>query len=118
MKEHVEFFASVARTATSTAKNTVGSKGGTFVINVSAVTATPSVVFTLKGVDPASGNTWLMLTSAAITATGTTALRIYPGVAVSAGVTANDVLPEGIDITATHADGDSITYTVEFIGAE
>ncbi len=116
MKEHVEFFNSTARTATSTSSQTVGSKGGTFIIDVSAATATPSVVFTVKGVDPVSGGTITLLTSAAITGAGTTMLRVFPGITVTANISASDILPEGVSITATHADADSITYSVSFVG--
>lgn len=116
MKDHVEFFESTARTATSSAVETVGSKGGVFIINVSAVSATPSVVFTIKGVDPGSDATWTILTSAAITSTGTTALKIYPGITAAANVAVSDILPEAVTITATHADGDSITYSVNYVG--
>lgn len=118
-KEHVEVFASAARTATPTDANvTIGSKGGFFVINVSAVTATPSVTFAVNGVDPASNAEFNIITSAAITATGTTVLRVYPGLTVSANVTVSDILPAGINVSATHGDADSITYSVQFIGVD
>lgn len=117
MKEHVEIFASAARTATPTDANvTIGSACGFFVINVTAITATPSVTFAVNGVDPASGAEFNIITSAAITSTGTTVLRVFPGATASANVTVNDLLPEGINVSATHADSDSITYSVQFIG--
>ncbi len=118
MKEHIEFFGSLARTATATSKQSVGSKGGTFIIDVSASAATPSVVFTILGVDPVSGGTITLLTSAAITGAGTTMLRIYPGITVTSNISASDILPEGVSITATHADTDSITYSVSFVGVD
>ena len=115
-KEHKTFFASSARTATSTVHQNISSAAGFFIIDVSAATATPSVVFTVNGVDPVSNSTFTIIESAAITGTGTTVLRVFPGATAAANTIVNDLLPEGISITATHADTDSITYTVSFVG--
>lgn len=118
MKEHIDFFASAARTATSSVSETVGSKGGVFIIDVTAVSATPSVVFTINGVDPVSDSTWTILTSAAITSVGTTVVKVYPGITAAANVAVSDILPEAVKVIATHGDGDSITYTVHFVGID
>lgn len=117
MKEHQQIFARVARTATATATIATKSLGGLFIINVSAVTDTPSVTFTISGVDPSnSANTWDILASAAITGTGTTVLRVHPSLTASANAIAKDILPAALKVTATHADTDSITYSMEFVG--
>jgi len=116
VKEQITFFDSAARTADSTSRQTLASKAGVFVIDVTADPAAASVVFTIRGVDPVSNKTWDILTSAAITAVGTTILRVDPGLTASANTIAKDVLPQGIDIFANHADTDSITYTVSFLG--
>lgn len=118
MKERQLIFPTLARTATSTVTLACESLGGLFVINVTAVTATPSVVFTISGVEPASGSTaaWTILASAAITGTGITVLRVHPSLTASANAIAKDILPSSISVVATHADTDSITYSVEFIG--
>lgn len=118
VKEQITFFASAARTADSTSHQTLASKAGVFVIDVTAVTSTPSVVFTIRGVDPISNKTWDILASAAITSTGTTILRVDPGLTASANLIAKDVLPQAVDIFADHADTDSITFTVSFLGVE
>jgi hypothetical protein len=115
-KEPRQVIASAARTATHTATMECGSIGGVFIINVTAASATPSVVFTVKGVDPASGATWDILASAAITGAGTTILRIHPSLTAAANTIAKDVLPAAVAITCTHADADSITYSVGFVG--
>lgn len=115
-KEDEVVFSSTARTATSTATFHSGSIGGLFIIDVTAVTATPSVTFTINGVEPISGNTWNILTSAAITATGTTVLRIHPSFTAAANTIAKDALPGGCNIVATHGDADSITYSVRYVG--
>lgn len=116
-KEYQPIFASAARTATSTATIAAGSCAGLFFINVTAA-STPSVVFTINGVDPISGATYNILTSAAITATGLTVLRVHPALTAAANTIAKDMLPAAISVTATHANSNSITYSVSFIGVD
>lgn len=117
-KEFQTVFASAARTATATATIATGSCAGLFFINVTATEATPSVVFTIAGEDPISGATYTILASAAITATGLTVLRVHPALTATANTIAKDMLPAAIRVTAKHANADSITYSVSFIGVE
>jgi hypothetical protein len=108
-------FASAARTATvsSATQENTNFRGGQFIINVTAITATPSVVFSIEGRDLASATFFTLLDSVAITGVGQTILRVYPGLfPVVANETVNDLLPWLWRITATHADADSITYSV------
>lgn len=107
-------FASAARTATVASADITnrGGRGAVIVIDVTAAADTPSVVFTVQGKDDLSGKYYTMLASAAITATGTTVLRIFPGMTAAANVAANDVLPRTWRVNAVHADADSITYSV------
>lgn len=107
-------FASAARTATPTPFDgtNLNGRGLHLVIDCTAVTATPSVVFTIQGADVLSGKFYTILVSAAITGTGTTVLRVYPGLTASANVTASDILPRTWRVIATHGDADSITYSV------
>lgn len=107
-------FESAARTATSSVTMLTPCLGGVFVIDCTAAAATPSVVFTVAGV--MNGIEYTILTSAAITGTGTTVLRIHPSLTAAANTIAKDVLPQALKITATHADADSITYSVNFCG--
>ena len=107
---------SAARTATHSVTMSTECLGGVFIINVTSVTATPSVVFTIAGLCPSSSVAYTILESAAITTTGTTVLRIHPSLTAAANTIAKDVLPQAIKITATHADADSITYSVGFVG--
>lgn len=118
MKEHQSIFASAARTATSSATIACKSTQGLFYINVTAVTATPSVVFTIAGVSPNGDAVHTILTSAAITATGLTVLRVSPQLTAAANTIAQDMLPSSLKITATHATADSITYSMHFIGCD
>jgi hypothetical protein len=117
MAKHVSVYASVARTATPTAVTVpVGRyKALHLVIDVTAATATPSVVCTVDGLDPVSGKYYNLLTSAALTESGapyTRVLKIGRGLPVTANVAANDVLPSTVRVTMTHGDADSITYSV------
>lgn len=107
-------FASAARTATANSSDLPNSdsRGAHIVIDVSAVSATPSVTFKVQGKDPLSGSYYDILTSAAITATGTTVLKVYPGITAAANVAVSDVLPQVWRVRAEHGDADSITYSV------
>ncbi len=109
-----EVYASAARTADPDTQElaVAGYRGIHLVIDCTAVTSTPSVVFTILGVDRVSGKTYTILASAAITGTGTTVLRVGPGLTAATNLVANDVLPPVIRISATHGDSDSATYTV------
>lgn len=109
-------FASAARTATPTPYDgkSFGAKGIQIVIDTTAVTATPSVVFTLQGKDVASGKFFTILASAAIATVSTVILRVYPGLTAAANLVATDILPANFRIIATHGDADSITYTVGY----
>lgn len=107
-------YSPAARTATPTAV-TFSPKGRQrlhLIIDVTAVTATPSVVPTIDGYDSLSGKYYNLLTGVAITATGTTVLKVVPGLAASANAVAADFLPNTVRLTMTHGDSDSITYTV------
>lgn len=107
-------YASAARTATPTAVEltTDGARGVHVVIDVTAIGAAPSVTPTLAAYDPLSGKWYALLTGAAITATGTTVLKVYPGITAAANVAASDVVPDTFRVSMAHGNGDSITYTV------
>ncbi len=108
-------FASAARTADPTPAsfvNSDGHRGLHLVIDATAAAATPSVVFTIQGYSGLGDDYYTILASAAITGTGTTILRVYPGLTASANVVANDVLPMQWRVIATHGDADSLTYSV------
>lgn len=113
-KQAVTIFSSVARTATATASISCGTLGGLFIIHCTADPASASVVFNIDGT---SGDTsWTIIDSAAIAAVGTTVIRVHPSLTGSANTIAKDILPQSIKVTAVHADTDSITYSMEFIG--
>ena len=107
---------SAARTATPTIDQYTtehGSPmGGVFIIDCTAIAATPSVVFTILGYDPVSTKTWVILASAAVTAVSTTVLRVHPELTASANLIAKDLMPDYFTFTAVHGDADSITYSL------
>lgn len=109
--------ASAARTATSTAPFSCQSLGALVYINVTSVTSTPSVTFTISGVEPVGEtNSHTILASAAVTATGLTVLKIYPGLTAAANAVASDIMPEKCKLVATHGNANSITYSVTVVG--
>lgn len=119
MAQHVTLFESKARTIDSNSRDIKNSDfvkssgmGLVVVIDVTAVTDSPSVVFTIQGKDPASSKYYTILASAAITGTGTTVLRVHPDLTAAANTVAKDMLPAVWRVSADHADADSITYSV------
>jgi hypothetical protein len=110
----VEVLPSAARTADPDTQEleVTGFRGLHLTIDATAAAATPSVVVTILGVDRISGKTYTILASAAITGTGTTVLKVGPGLTAAANLVANDVLPPVIRISAVHGDGDSLTYSI------
>lgn len=94
--------------------DTTQSKGCLVLINVTAVTG--SLTVTLQGVDPVSGATYNILASPAISSTGLTVLRVYPGLTASANAVANDVLPVVCKVSSTVATGPaSATIGIELV---
>lgn len=104
---------SAARTATVTGADQVnlGHRGIHVVINTTAYTADASVTVKIQGKD-ANGVYYDILSAAAISATGTLTLLVYPGAAASANVSKSDALPAVWRIVATAADSKSVTYSV------
>lgn len=113
-KRQITAYESAARTATPTAAeiNAGVARGLHLVIDVTAVDATPSVVPAIDGYSAAGDDWYNLLTGAAITATGVTVLKVYPGIPGIANAAASDVIPNRVRVSMTHADGDSITYSV------
>ena len=110
-------YASAARTEDPTAAlyPNPGYKGLHLIIDATASADTPSVVFTIQGYSPLGDDYYTVLASAAVTGAATTVLRVYPGLTAAANTVANDVLPHLWRVSAVHADGDSITYSVNAI---
>ena len=117
MNTQITLLASVARAAAESfpstdIDNTEDYQSAIIVIDVTAVTATPSVVFTVQGKDLLSGKYYTLLASVAITATGTTILHIGDGTADDDNIAVGTRLPRVWRIDAVHGDTDSITYSI------
>lgn len=108
----------LARTATiQTADlSNPGVRGGHFIINVTALVAGASLVPTLLAKDTVNNVYYTLLTGLAITATGITVLKIYPGIVGIANAAAADVLPATYAFLMTAANVNSVTYSVAFNG--
>lgn len=111
---NVTVFASAARTATTngTDQNNRFAKGIIFTVDMTAVTATGSIVFTLQGKDDLSGKWYTILVSAAVTTVVTTTYSAFPGAPATANVSANFQMPRTWRIIATATNGVSMTYSV------
>ncbi|SRR6266536_6056452 len=111
----VSLLPSTARTATPDTFEIQGTGRSTalvVVVDVTAVVTAPSITVAVAGVDRLSGKTWPLVTSAAILLTGTTILRVAPGLIAAANLTVSDILPPVVRVTVTHANSNSITYSV------
>ena len=84
------------------------------IIDVTAVASTPSIVPTIQGYAAQSGVWYDILVGNAITATGTTVLKVGLNIAPSVNSAAQDLIPEQWRVEMVAADSDSITYTIEY----
>lgn len=82
------------------------------IIDVTAITATPSVTVTIQNYDSVSATYYNVLSSPAITATGKTVLKIGLSIATAQNGAARDLLSDKWKVVPTHADTDSITYSI------
>lgn len=107
-----------ARTATvnSSLFTNVNAKGAHFIVNVTALAATPSIVIKIQGREPVDQSDpftfYDLLVSSPITTTGITVLKIYPGITAIPGGATSDILPWEFRVRVEHQDADSITYSV------
>lgn len=83
-----------AGTVNGADQTNLSSRGLHLAIDITAITGTtPTLTVTIQGKDAVSGKYYTILASAALSATGTTILRVYPGLTAAANTVANDVLP-------------------------
>lgn len=69
--------------------------GLTLVIDITNITGgTPAFTVTIEGKDPVSGKYYTILATTALAVTGTTVLKVYPGLVVAANSAANAPLPK------------------------
>lgn len=105
--------AAAAGTNSMDCTNTSG-KGVKVVVDITALTGTsPTLTATIQGKDTASGKYYTLLDSAALSATGTTVLTVYPGLTAAANSKADDLIPDVFRvITAIGGTTPAVTATV------
>ncbi len=106
--------ASAARTATTTSDTftNLHSRQAHLIIDVTVAPGVDTVTPKIEGYDAVSGKFYTLLTGSAISTTGTNVIKIGPGLAASANVSAADFLPLKWRVTMTHSAGTSFTYSV------
>ncbi len=112
IKSDITVFSSASRTATVSSPDLYAGKGAHVVLDMTAVSGTPSITVTIEGKDNVSGKYYPILVSGAITAVSTNVLQVYPGVAETANVNESSFLPTNWRITVTHSTTDAVTYSV------
>lgn len=110
----IAVYTSAARTASPTPSTLLNrfERGVQVIVDVTAITDTPTVVFNVQGKDAVSGKWYTLLASAAVTGISTTVLRVEPGSTEAANTVAAAGVPRVWRVQAVHGDADSITYTV------
>lgn len=106
--------ASASRTTTQTSPD-IGTAGGGrlhVILDITDVSASPSITLTIKGKDPASGKYYTLLAGAAVTTAVTTVYRVGPGLTASANAVANDMVPAVIQILVTAGNANACIYSV------
>lgn len=82
-------------------------------IDITAITGTtPTLTVTIQGKDSASGKYYTLLASAALNATGTTVLKVYPGITAAANVSVSDILPRNWRVITAIGGTAAVTATI------
>lgn len=101
-----------AGTTTTQTAIPLGNPGWTkLLLTINVTAAAGSLTVTVNGLSSPSGYSYTILTSAAL-GVGTTTLAIAPGLAGTANVNANTVLPRYLTVTATVTTG--ATYGIDY----
>lgn len=106
-----------ARTATLNGADITNfnSRGGHFIVNVTSITATPSIEIVIQGKEPVGGAYYEILRTTPITdltGIGLYVFKIYPGIVPITGGSASDILPRVFRVRVEAADTDSVTYSI------
>lgn len=117
--DSVVLLASAARTATPTIADqfTEGAARCHVIVDVTAAAGT-GVTPKIQGKDAASGKYYDVLVGSVITTTGTSVLKVGPGLTASANAAASDFLPAVWRVVVTHSDSSSLTYSVGAVISE
>lgn len=111
----IQSYASAVRAATLVGddnKKVPGNRGVKVVLDVTAVPGVDTVQLVIENKDPTSGKYVQVLAAAARAGAGTDTLTVYPGGAVTANVSANDVIAEVYRVRVIHSAGSNFTYSV------
>jgi hypothetical protein len=103
-----------AGTTNGADQSNAGGTGVIVVVDITAKSGTIDVVVNIQGKDAASGKYYTLLSSASLTAVGTTVLILYPGVTVAANTAVSAPLPATWRIQVVRGAGStpSVTMTV------
>ncbi len=108
---------SAARTAATVGKTITNKGSGSELLIFIDVTDDPAlaaVTFLVDGLDPASGDWYNILTSAALAAVAKTILRVSTRLTASSNLIAKDIVPNELRARTTVADTDEMTYSVGY----
>lgn len=110
---------SFAYTATvaSNDQTNLTARGVTVVVNISSLTSGTNTC-TIQGKDPVSGNYYTILASSALNSTGTTVLKVYPGITTGANAAVSDILPTTWRLNCVGASSPSYTFSAGFMYAQ
>ncbi len=87
-------------------------RGAHIILDVTAIAATPSVVMTFDGYDYGSETWYNIGTALAVTTAVQTVYKIHPDLTAVANLVFKDGIPYLWRCVPTHADADSITYSL------
>jgi hypothetical protein len=104
--------ASRSGTTTSQTFNNYEHRGAHVLIDVTVAPGTDTVTPKIQGYDPTTDTYYDILVGSAIDATGTTVLKVYPGIAAVANGSASDFLPTAWRVVMTHSAATDFTYSV------
>lgn len=114
-KKYVEVLASGARTATPTISpiDMRKHRGLILVIDVTVDPASASITPVILAQDSETNDaSYSWLTGSAINSVTSVMLIVHPNVTAAANLVAQGVFPDEALVTMTHADADSITYSI------
>jgi len=112
--ESLSVLPSVARTAATTSSTftNYAHHGAHVIVNVTVAATAGSITPTIQGFDEVTQAYYDLLVGAAITTTGVTVLKVYPGITAVANGSTSDFLPIKWRVSMAVATADSYTYTV------
>lgn len=111
--EHIKLLESAVRSAAVTTDpvRNKGYRGAHVIINITDDTGT-SITPTIQGYNPTTDSWYDILVSTALNTTGTTVMKVYPGIAAVANGAASDFLPFLWRVSVAVGAADNLTYSI------